>query len=146
MASSIIDTLRYARRLKEAGVAPAQAEAMADALAVELVPNGRHGRPTSADAVSELKAWFKTELKAEIAVLEARLTWRLLGGVTGDRRPRSRADQARLSRDSQLHREPAPMPSSGVDTATEPADHPRVSSGIRPPTPRGAPPCFVISS
>ena len=39
MAASIIDTLRYARRLKEAGVAPAQAEAMADALAVELVPN-----------------------------------------------------------------------------------------------------------
>ena len=81
MAASIIDTLRYARRLKEAGVAPAQAEAMADALAVELVPN----LVTKADlghAVSEFKAWFKTELKAEIAILEARLTWRLLGGVS----------------------------------------------------------------
>ena len=81
MAASIIDTLRYARRLKEAGVAPAQAEAMADALAVELVPN----LVTKADlgnAVSELKAWFKTELKAEIATLEARLTWRLLGGTS----------------------------------------------------------------
>ena len=81
MASSIIDTLRYARRLKEAGVAPAQAEAMADALAVELVPNVAT-KTDLGDAVSELKAWFKTELKAEIAVLEARLTWRLLGGVT----------------------------------------------------------------
>ena len=77
MAASIIDTLRYARRLKEAGVAPAQAEAMADALAVELVPN----LVTKADlgsAVSKLEAGFK----ADIAALEARLTWRLLGGIT----------------------------------------------------------------
>ena len=81
MASSVIDTLRYARRLKEAGVAPAQAEAMADALAVELVPNVTT-KTDLGNAVSELKAWFKTELKAEIAILEARLTWRLLGGVT----------------------------------------------------------------
>ena len=73
MAASIIDTLRYARRLKEAGVAPAQAEAMADALAVELVPN-LVTRSDLGNAVSELKA--------DIAALEARLTWRLLGGVT----------------------------------------------------------------
>ena len=79
MVSSIIDTLRYARRLKEAGVAPAQAEAMADALAVEFVPKVAT-KTDLGDAVSELKAWFKTELKAEIAILEARLTWRLLGG------------------------------------------------------------------
>ena len=81
MAAPTIDTLRYARRLKQAGVAPAQAEAMADALAVELVPN----LVTKADlgnAVSELKAWVKAELRVEIATLEARLTWRLLGGVT----------------------------------------------------------------
>ena len=81
MAASIFDTQRYARRLKEAGVAPEQAEAMADALAEEFVPNV----VTKADlgnAVSELKAWFKTELKAEIATLEARLTWWLLGGVS----------------------------------------------------------------
>ena len=73
MASSIIDTLRYARRLKEAGVAPAQAEAMADALAVELVPN----LVTKADLGNAVSV-----LKADIAALEARLTWRLLGGVT----------------------------------------------------------------
>ena len=77
MTASIIDTLRYARRLEEAGVAPAQAEAMADALAVELVPN----LVTKADlgnAVSELRAGFR----ADMAALEARLTWRFLGGVT----------------------------------------------------------------
>lgn len=77
MAASNIDTLRYARRLREAGVAPERAAAMADALAVEFVPN----LATKADlgnAVSELKAGFK----ADIAALETRLTWRLLGGVT----------------------------------------------------------------
>ena len=73
MAASIIDTLRYARRLKEAGVAPAQAEAMADALAVELVPN----LVTKSDLGAAVAG-----LKAEIAALEARLTWRLLGGTT----------------------------------------------------------------
>ena len=72
MAASIIDTLRYARRLKEAGVAPAQAEAMADALAVELVPN----LVTKADLGHAV-----SELKADLAALEARLTWRFLGGV-----------------------------------------------------------------
>ena len=73
MASSIIDTLRCARRLKEAGVAPAQAEAMADALAVELVPN----LVTKADLGNAVSV-----LKADLAALEARLTWRFLGGVT----------------------------------------------------------------
>ena len=73
MAASIIDTLRYARRLKEAGVAPAQAEAMADALAVELVPN----LVTKADLGNTV-----SELKADLAALQARLTWRFLGGVT----------------------------------------------------------------
>ena len=73
MAASIIDTLRYARRLKEAGVAPAQAEAMADALAVELVPN----LVTKADLGHAV-----SELKADLAALEARLTWRFPGGVT----------------------------------------------------------------
>ena len=77
MAASIFDTLRYARRLKEAGVAPEQAEAMADALAVEIVPSVAT-RTDLGNAVSELKA----EFKADIAALEARLTWRLLGGVT----------------------------------------------------------------
>ena len=39
MTASIFDTLRHTRRLKEAGVAPEQAEAMAAALAGEFVPN-----------------------------------------------------------------------------------------------------------
>ena len=73
MAASNIDTLRYARRLREAGVAPEQAEAMADALPVEFVPN--LATKTDLDNVV-------SELKADIAALEARLTWRLLGGVT----------------------------------------------------------------
>ena len=73
MAASVIDTLRYARRLKEAGVAPAQAEAMADALAAEFVQN----LVTKADLGTAVAG-----LKAEIAALETRLTWRLLGGVT----------------------------------------------------------------
>ena len=37
MATTAIDTLRYARRLKEAGVPPEQAEAMAEAISSELV-------------------------------------------------------------------------------------------------------------
>lgn len=37
MATTAIDTLRYARKLKEAGVPPDQAEAMADAIGSELV-------------------------------------------------------------------------------------------------------------
>lgn len=37
MATTAIDTLRYARRLRDAGVPPDQAEAMADAIGSELV-------------------------------------------------------------------------------------------------------------
>ena len=77
MSASIIDTLRYARRLKKAGVAPEQAEAMADALAGEFTGN-LVTRTDLGSAVSKLKA----EIKAEIAALEVRLTWRLLSGVT----------------------------------------------------------------
>ena len=66
MTASIFDTLRYARRLKEAGVAPKQAEAMADALAGEFVPN----------------IVTKADLGAAISALETRLTWWLLGGAT----------------------------------------------------------------
>ena len=77
MSASIIDTLRYARRLKKAGVAPEQAEAMADALAGEFAEN-LVTKTDLGSAVSKLEA----EIKAEIAALEARLTWRLLSGVT----------------------------------------------------------------
>ena len=37
MATTAIDTLRYARKLKDAGVPPEQAEAMAEAIGSELV-------------------------------------------------------------------------------------------------------------
>ena len=77
MSASIIDTLRYARRLKKAGVAPEQAEAMADALAGEFAEN----LVTKTDLGSALSK-LKAEIKADIAALEARLTWRLLSGVT----------------------------------------------------------------
>ena len=80
MTAPVFDTQRYARRLEGAGVEPGQAEAMAEALAVEFVPNVAT-RTDLGNVVSELKAWFKAELKAEIAAREARLTWRLLGGV-----------------------------------------------------------------
>ena len=73
MSASIIDTLRYARRLKKAGVAPEQAEAMADALAGEFTEN----LVTKTDLGSAV-----SKLEADIAALEARLTWRLLSGVT----------------------------------------------------------------
>ena len=73
MSASIIDTLRYARRLKKAGVAPEQAEAMADALAGEFTEN----LVTKTDLRSAV-----SKLEADIAALEARLTWRLLSGVT----------------------------------------------------------------
>ena len=66
MTASIFDTLRYARRLKKAGIAPEQAEAMADALAVEFVPN----------------LATKADLESTAATLETRPTWRLLGGIT----------------------------------------------------------------
>ena len=72
MEAAVIDTLRYARRLREAGVAPEQAEAMAEALSGELV----HNLITKADLGAAISG-----LKAEIAGLETRLTWRLLGGV-----------------------------------------------------------------
>ena len=73
MSASIIDTLRYARRLKKAGVAPEQAEAMADALAGEFTGN----LVTRTDLGSAV-----SKLEADIAALEVRLTWRLLSGVT----------------------------------------------------------------
>lgn len=73
MEAAVIDTLRYARCLREAGVPPEQAEAMADALSGELI----HNLATKADLGAAVAG-----LKAEIAALETRLTWRLLGGVT----------------------------------------------------------------
>lgn len=61
MAAIQFDTLKFARRLKSAGVPDAQAEAQADALA-ELFASG----------ISELAT--KTELRQEIRALELKLT------------------------------------------------------------------------
>lgn len=57
MAAAAIDTLRYARRLKDAGVPTEQAEAMADAIGSELV----------------VQLVTKTDLEVAIAGLEARI-------------------------------------------------------------------------
>lgn len=91
MTSAAIDTLRYARRLKGAGIAPEQAEAMSEALSAELVQN-LVTKPDLDTSTAELKAdmaalettvaEFKSELKADMAALETRLTWRLLSGIT----------------------------------------------------------------
>ena len=72
MAATAINTLRFAQRLKAAGVPDHQAEEMAAALGEELVDN----LATKADLKAE-----GAQLRTEIAALETRLTWRLLGGV-----------------------------------------------------------------
>ena len=72
MTTSAIDTLRYARRLREAGVPSGQAEAMAGALGEELVGNV----VTTPDLDAAVAA-----LRADLATLETRLTWRVLGGM-----------------------------------------------------------------
>ena len=72
MASTAINTLRFAQRLKAAGVPEHQAEEMAAALGEELVDN----LATKADLKTE-----GAQLRTEIAALETRLTWRLLAGT-----------------------------------------------------------------
>ena len=62
MSNTVIDTLAYAEQLEEAGVQRTQAEAMARALNDALVTN--------------------LATKTDLAQLENRLTWRLLGGMT----------------------------------------------------------------
>ena len=64
MAASIFDTLRYARRLKEAGVAPEQAEAMADALAEEFVPS----LATKADLQAAIADFERRIILANLAI------------------------------------------------------------------------------
>ncbi len=73
MTSAAIDSLRYAHRLKGAGIASEQAEAMSEALSAELVQN-LVTKPDLDTAVAELKS--------DMAALEIRLTWRLLSGIT----------------------------------------------------------------
>ena len=76
MASTAIDTLRYARRLKDAGVSPEQAEAMADAIGSELAVQ----LATKADldvAITGLDASItamKADLDVAITGLDTRIT------------------------------------------------------------------------
>lgn len=72
MTGSAIDTLRCARRLREAGVPSGQAEAMAGALGEEPAGNV----VTTPDPEAAVAA-----LRADLAALETRLTWRVPGGM-----------------------------------------------------------------
>lgn len=71
--STTFDTLKYAKRLKEAGFTESQAEAQAQALGEALQQSGQ-GIATKLDIA---------ELKTEIAVLDARLRMieRVLWGI-----------------------------------------------------------------
>lgn len=84
MATTAIDTLRYARRLKEAGVPSEQAEAMADAIGSELVDQ----LATKADldgSIRELRAWAEGKFQLlywmlgfNLAIVVA-IAWRTFG-------------------------------------------------------------------
>ena len=80
MMQTLINTLRFADRLKEAGFAAVQAEALARTLGDELTEQ----LPSKAD-FQDLRADFKT-LRAEFNALDAGLTGRmdaLESGLTG---------------------------------------------------------------
>lgn len=62
MSATAFDTLAVARKLKEAGVDPAQAEAHASAIGDAVTSGG-------------------LATKVDLAALESRLTWRFLGGM-----------------------------------------------------------------
>ena len=80
MSSTVINTLRYARRLKAAGVPDAQAEEMADALGNELVEQ----LATKADlekAVTQLEGTLtlmKWMIGFTLAFVVA-IAWRIFG-------------------------------------------------------------------
>lgn len=74
MARVAIDTLGYARRLRDAGIDSAQAEAMSEALAEELTQNP----VTKSDLESAL-----ADLKIFISERDSRLMgWLLVGTAT----------------------------------------------------------------
>lgn len=80
MATTAIDTLRYARKLKDAGVPPDQAEAMADAIGSELVDQ----LATKAD-MNELRSWAEGKFQLLYWMLGFNLAfvvaiaWRVFG-------------------------------------------------------------------
>ena len=73
MSTATFDTLTTARELEAAGVERRQAEAHAEALR-RAVSADRDEFATKADL-----AGVRDELRADLAALEARLTWRLVG-------------------------------------------------------------------
>ena len=80
MPITAIDTLRYARRLRDAGIPADQAEAMADAVGSELV----EGLATKAEldtAVTEIKRTLRL-LKRMVGFVLAfvvAIAWRVFG-------------------------------------------------------------------
>ena len=83
-ASITFDTLRFANRLKDAGVPPAQAEAEAVALSEVLDVNLRE-LATKEDLRQEMKA-FETRIESRLETLELRLTIKLgvfMAGAAG---------------------------------------------------------------
>lgn len=80
MPTTAIDTLRYARRLRDAGVPAEQAEAMADAIGSELVEN----LATKADldtAVAEIKGTLLLlkRMVGFVLALVVAIAWRVFG-------------------------------------------------------------------
>ena len=73
MSTATFDTLTTARELEAAGVERRQAEAHAEALR-RAVSADRDEFATKTDL-----AGVRDELRADLAALEARLTWRLVG-------------------------------------------------------------------
>ena len=73
MNAAAFDTLTTARELEAAGVERRQAEAIAEGMR-RAVSADRDALATKADL-----AGIRDELRAAIAALEARLTWRLVG-------------------------------------------------------------------
>lgn len=80
MPTTAIDTLRYARRLRDAGVPAEQAEAMADAIGSELVEN----LATKADldtAVAEIRGTLLLlkRMVGFVLALVVAIAWRVFG-------------------------------------------------------------------
>ncbi len=68
MTTATFDTLATARKLTESGLETAQAEAVTEAIRAAVT----EGVAMKADLAA---------LRADVAAMELRLTWRILGGV-----------------------------------------------------------------
>ena len=80
MAAVLFDIHEAVKELQDAGVEPVAAEAVVRTVRRGLGENNvatKHDIAALDTRITETKA----EIRAEISSLEARLTWRLLGGV-----------------------------------------------------------------